>query len=210
MFVCVLWFCLISICCLTPLSSTFPPLFLPPRTVQARTGEYISHTASSIVSSRLIDRPRKNHSEAEQRIESQRSDLSRQSPRAMLQEDGPHLFALTLKFPLIHRKTNDHCLAYKKTVRMKLHCFYISQNNNEDKTVRIIPNSGRSFMRSGLFCTDKSSTCDVFVFKLAAITIRFKVKNDEEEEVPHISLLHRSTEWSVGHVELMYRPSALH
>lgn len=38
----------------------------------------------------------------------------------MLREDGPHLLALALKFPLIHRKhaqvkeTNNHCLVETK------------------------------------------------------------------------------------------------
>lgn len=115
--VCV-WFCgysswsvWISIRCLTLfhvfLSVFFLhnlPSFCLPCTVQGRTEEFISHTASSIASSRLIDWPPKNRREAERQIESQRRDLSHQSPRAMLQEDGPHPFALALKFPLIHRK----------------------------------------------------------------------------------------------------------
>lgn len=123
----------------------------------------------------LIGRAKKP-GKAVRRTESQRSNLSRRSPRAMLrEEDGPHLLALALKFPLIHRKQseeNKRTIVWFKQKLWRWSCFvfYISQKNNEDKTVLVIPNSGRSLARSGLFCTDKSSTSDVFVFKLAAVT----------------------------------------
>lgn len=50
--------------------------------VNARSPEFISHTVSSIVGSHLIDCPRKLWTTTE----SHRSNLSRQSPRVMLQE----------------------------------------------------------------------------------------------------------------------------
>lgn len=87
--------------------------------------------------------------------------------------NGPHLFSLALKFPLIHGKQAQSKENKRPLSRLNKNCKEdeaATQGNNEDKTVRIIPNSGRSRMGSGLFCRDKDSTSDVFVFNLAAVT----------------------------------------